>query len=102
MEYRFRLTGRAIADIQIIYDRIAANSPRLADKWHRKIFNRFDTLRRFPLSCPRAPEAEKFGEEIRELIMGKRQSTYRILFVVREDVAIIIAVWHASRGPAEL
>ena len=42
------------------------------------------------------------SEDVRELIYGKRQSAYWILFVVREDVVIILAVWRASRGPAEL
>lgn len=102
MKYRYRLTGSAIADIQTYYDQIAAYSPRLADKWHRKLFDRFDVLRSFPLSCPRASEAEKFGEDVRHLLYGKRHSTYRILFVVREDVVFILAVWRASRGPAEL
>jgi plasmid stabilization system protein ParE len=102
MEYRYRLTERAIDDIRHYYDQIAGHSPNLAEKWSRKLFDRFVILRVFPFSCPRAPESEKFGEDVRHLIYGKRQSAYRILFVVREDVVTILAVWRASRGPAEL
>jgi plasmid stabilization system protein ParE len=102
MEYRYRLTGSAITDVQMLYDKIASYSPNLAEKWNRKLFDHFDTLRTFPFSCPRAPESDKFGEDVRELVYGKRQSAYRVLFVVREDVVIILAVWRASRGPAEL
>jgi plasmid stabilization system protein ParE len=102
MEYRYRLTEPAIDDIRRYYDQIAGHSPNLAEKWYEKLFARFETLRSFPLSCPIAPESARFGEDVRHLILGKRQSTYRILFVVRGDVVLILAVRRATRGPAEL
>ncbi len=102
MEYQPRFTDRAINDIRVYYDQIAEYSPVRAEKWRRGLFRKIDTLRRFPLSCPRAPEGEKYGDTVRHLIHGKRTSTYRVLFVVRDDVVVILAVWRASRGPAEL
>ena len=46
MEYRYRLTEGAIADVRRFYHQIAGYSPNLAEKWLRKgLFARFDTLR---------------------------------------------------------
>ena len=79
MEYRSELTGRAIADARLIYDRMAEHSPERAEKWFDGLIARIETLRTFPYRCPRVDESEKFGEDVRHLIYGKRQSTYRIL-----------------------
>lgn len=98
MEYRCELDDRAIADA----DRIAEHSTSQAQKWDRGLFAKLDTRKAFPLRCPRAPESEKFGEEVRSLLCGKRQSTYRILFVIRGGVIIIRTIWRGTRGPAEL
>ena len=102
MEYRYRLTGRAIDDARSIYEHIAEYSPERAEKWHRGLFDLLDTLRTFPLRCPRAPEGEKSGENVRHTVYGKRRSCYRILFVVRGQVVTILAICHASRGSAGL
>ncbi len=102
MDYQYRLTERAILDARLIFGRIANYSPARGEKWYRGLIDRFDSLRIFPFRCPRAPESEQFGEDVRHLLYGKRQSAYRILFVVRDDVVVILAIWHASRGPAEL
>lgn len=102
MEYRFEIDDRAIADANFYFDRIAEHSPGRAERWYRGLFARIDTLKKFPLRCPRAPESEKFGEEVRELLYGKRSATYRVLFVIRGDVIKILAIWRGTRGPTEL
>ena len=102
MDYEPRFTERAINDIRVYHDRIAEYSPERAEKWRRKLLAKVDTLRRLPSRCPLAPEGERFGEHVRELLHGKRTSCYRILYVVRDDVVLILAVWRASRGPADL
>jgi len=102
MEYRYEIDDRAIADADHFFARIAEHSPTRAERWYRGLIAQFESLKSFPLRCPRAPESERFGEDVRHLLYGKRQSTYRILFVVRGDAVTILAIWHASRGPAEL
>ena len=102
MDYQLRFAERAINDARVYYDQIAEYSPDRAEKWRRGLLVKMDTLRRLPFRCPRAPEGERYGEDVRELLHGKRSSTYRILFVVREDVVVILAIWRATRGPAKL
>jgi hypothetical protein len=58
--------------------------------------------RRAPVSaarCPLAPENDYFLEEIRNLFFGKRQTTYRVIFTIREDA---VHVLHFRRGPRGL
>ncbi len=102
MDYQPRFSERAINDARIIYDQIADHSPERAEKWRRGIFARIDTLRRLPYRCPRAVEGGRSGKDVRELLYGKRMSTYRVLFVVQDDVVTILAIRRATRGPADL
>jgi len=102
MDYEPRLTERAINDIRVHYDQIAEYSPERAEQWRRKLLAKVNTLRRLPFRCPLAPEGERLGEQVRELLHGKRTSCYRILYVIRADVVLVLAVWRATRGPADL
>jgi plasmid stabilization system protein ParE len=53
-----------------------------------------------------APENEWYeGGELRELLYGKRQGVYRILFEVRGDTVYILRVRHGAQellGPGDL
>ena len=51
----------------------------------------------FPTRCGIAPESEKSGEEIRQLLYGKRPHVYRILFIVRQDVVYVLHI-HTGHG----
>ena len=52
----------------------------------RKVIrNRLITM---PLSCPRAPESEKLGVTVRQLIVGR----YRILFIVEKRTVEVLHV----------
>ena len=47
--------------------------------------------------CPLAPENDEFEEEIRELLYGKRQHRYRILFTIREQAVVVLHIRHGAR-----
>jgi hypothetical protein len=47
-------------------------------------------------------ETERFGTTIRQILYGRRNGVYRILFSVEGDVVQILHVRHAARGPIEL
>ena len=102
MEYRFEISERALADADRIFDRIAARSMTQATNWYQVLFREFETLTTFPSRCPVAPESVAYGHEVREGLYGKRPSVYRISFLIRDDLVFILAVWHASHGPARL
>jgi plasmid stabilization system protein ParE len=58
---------------------------------------KLDTLETYPERCTLAAEAEEIGLEIRELLFGRRQGTYRILFRIRGPVVQILRIWHGAR-----
>lgn len=47
-----------------------------------------------------AAESDEVCQEIRELLLGRRRSRYRILFNIRGKSVVILRVWHASRDDA--
>ena len=60
-----------------------------------------ETLPRRPSRCPRATESDKFPEELRELLYGKRNSKYRIVFAIRNEDVVVLYVHHAARKELE-
>ena len=91
MTYRLRVTARAVADADEAYAWIAEHlSPAQAERWYQGLFKQMEMLTRQPSRCPRATESDKFSEELRELLYGKRNSKYRIVFAIRnEDVVVL-------------
>jgi hypothetical protein len=55
------------------------------------------TLETIPNRRGLARESDSFDEEIRQLLCGKRQHKYRILFAVRGNEVRVLHVRHAAR-----
>ena len=75
------------------------SSPAIAADWLRRILAAVRSLDMMPERCGRAAEAETTGEDARELLFGRRRSTFRIVFVIRNGVVYIRHIRRASRGP---
>src|SRR5688500_17687913 len=101
MTFRVIIRASAGRDLRGAALWIARRSPGAAARWSRGIRRKIDTLSTLPSRCPVADETEAIGEEIRELLYGKRQGTYRVLFQIRGDEVHVIAVRHGARGPWE-
>jgi plasmid stabilization system protein ParE len=102
VRYRLRVTARAIADADEAADWIAEHiSPAQADRWYRGLFEQMETLTEHPLRCPPAVESDRFGEELRELLYGKRTNKHRIIFAVRKNDVVVLHVHHAARKARE-
>jgi len=100
--YRLRVTARAVADADEAYAWIAEHlSPAQAERWYQGLFKQMKTLTRQPSRCPRATESDKFPEELRELLYGKRNSKYRIVFAIRNEDVVVLYVHHAARKELE-
>ena len=68
------------------------------------LYKAIDTPQTRPLRCPFAAESDKFPEEIRELVYGrrgKRIHKHRIIFTVREDAVYVLYVRHPARDELE-
>jgi plasmid stabilization system protein ParE len=69
------------------------------------MFRAIDSLADDPIRYPLAPEADEYGGELRQLLVGKRRSVYRVLFVIHAGSVYIFRVRHHAQDllrPGEL
>jgi len=89
MIFRVEVTAAAKAQVQDAYYWYKQNNPSFADVWLDGLLKALDTLKQFPNRCPLAPEQDVFQEEVRQLVYGKRNNAYRILFTVEDQTVYI-------------
>ena len=84
MTYRIELAATAKADIRGQAQWLRENvSPASAGKWLDGLYKAIDTLQARPLRCPVAAESDRFPDDIRELLYGRRgkwKHKHRIIF----------------------
>ena len=98
MAYRVHLTDKALADADATVLWLQQQgASAAAQRWFSSLWTAIDTLESHPGRCPRTPEAEDIGREIRELVFGKRRGTYRILIEVRDRTVYVLRIWHSAR-----
>lgn len=96
--FKVELTEKAAADVELVmkwfHDHQATSAGR---KWHETLSTALEKLERHPQRCAIAAESQILGEEIRELLIGRRRYRYRVLFQVRHNSVLILRIWHSSR-----
>ena len=93
MKYVVITEPQAEADMAEAYRWIAINSPFHAAKWVQGMEAAILSLDWSPQRCSRAPEADTFGKDIRQLLQGN----YRILFTICETTVHVLHVRHGAR-----
>ena len=73
MSYRIQPSAQAEADIAHIFDWLSKRSPDGASRWYEAFWDATEQLKKHPLSCALAPEAEEFNEELRHMLFGTRR-----------------------------
>ena len=91
MAHRIVWSSRAAQDPDSIVDYIAADSPAYAGVVLKSIVNQTRILARFPQAGRKVPEFD--DENIRELVVY----SYRIIYRLQPDEALIVAVIHGKR-----
>ena len=91
MAHRIAWSRRAVQDLDAITDYIAADSPAYAAVVLKNIVNQTRILARFPRAGRKVPEFD--DENVRELIVY----SYRIIYRLQNDEALIVAVIHGKR-----
>ncbi len=91
MAHRIVWSRRAVHDLDSITDYIAADSPAYAGVVLKSIVNQTRILERFPQAGRKVPEFD--DENMRELIVY----SYRVIYRLQEDEALIVAVIHGKR-----
>jgi addiction module RelE/StbE family toxin len=84
-----RWSRRALADLQHIADRIAADKPAAAAEFVAKVKASALRLPRFPLLGRAGPYADT-----RELVVHRN---YLLTYRVRRDEVQVLQVWHVAR-----
>ena len=97
--YRVIITPSAERDIEQAYLWIAERDEDAAARWFNRLLDVVNTLETFPERCPVAPESVMLGVEIRQILHGKRQHKYRVLFNVRGKTVNVLHVRHGARLP---
>ena len=75
--------------------------PTAAAKWYNGLIKKVGTLKSHPLRGPIAAENEKFPEEIRELLYGRRGNVFRIIYAIRGDEVHVLYLHHAAMDELE-
>lgn len=103
MAYRVDISLPALADAEEAYLWVKYQAPESAGNWYEGLMQAVFSLENFPTRCPIASESADLGSEVRQLIYGKRSTTYRILFSIEENlttveqVVRIWRIWPSSR-----
>jgi plasmid stabilization system protein ParE len=97
MTYHVIIQPQAEAEIEAAYLWRRERAPQAAARWFAEIVEAINTLEQFPGRCPLAPEHAHFAEEIRQLLFGRRNDVYRILFTIQGDTVHVLHVRHGAQ-----
>ena len=97
MAYRVRLADPAKLDADHIYEWVVERSPLHGPEWFNGLLQALGSLSENPQRCPLAPESRELGEDIRQLIYGKRRGRYRILYRIRGDEVEVLHIRHGAQ-----
>ena len=96
MKFRVRIETRAARDIDEASGWLAAHSAEAAERWFNALEAEISSLKNFPTRCPRAREDGLFPYELRQLVYGRRQGRYRIIFTIRGQTVHVLHVRHGA------
>jgi addiction module RelE/StbE family toxin len=84
-------TDAALNQLEAIRDYLAQTSPDYARRVIERLVNRCEQIAAFPHSGRMVPEYEI--DEVRQVI----ESSYRLIYLIKEEQVEILAVIHTSR-----
>ncbi|OAG26709.1 type II toxin-antitoxin system RelE/ParE family toxin [Thermodesulfatator autotrophicus] len=91
MAYIIKWSPEAVEDLEAIYNFIARDSVYYAKSVIRKILDSVQNLQFFPKIGRIVPEVNKY--EIRERLVYN----YRVIYQIKEQTIIVLAIVHSSR-----
>jgi plasmid stabilization system protein ParE len=99
MTYSVPITARALLEIDASLAWLVERSQAGARRWYERLVEAIHSLENNPERCGLAPENEWYeGGGLRQLLHGKRQNVYRILFEIRGDTVYILRVRHSAQA----
>lgn len=105
MTYEVVVTAAARQNLRDAFVWAAERAPQSAALWLQRFEVELQTLAAFPHRCEIAPENALVEHEVRQLIFGRRQAAYRVLFTIVGDQVQVLHIRRAARdwaGPEDL
>jgi plasmid stabilization system protein ParE len=102
MTFQVEITPIAEAQIEQAYRWFRDRNPEFADLWFRGLMNTIATLQEKPQRCGLTVEHNIFLEEVRQLLYGKNNNVYRVLFAIRGNTVYALYVRHGAQSPLTL
>src|SRR5580693_5324463 len=104
MAFKVVMQRRAEQDLAEAFNYIYGRAPEPALRWYGRLRASVEQLDTMPARYERAPESEKLGYDIRQMVFGKRSGRYRIIFRIVDDLqgVHVLAIRHGARAPIEL
>ena len=84
-------------DIEEAFCWLGERDELAAIRWYNRLLELIYSLKTLPERCPLAPENKYFAGEIRQILHGRRQHKYRILFDIKGDEVRVLHVRHGAR-----
>ena len=83
MAFRVEIAPQAFEDLDSIAGVLRARgSLAVAEKWFNGIVHAIAALNEMPARCPVTPESGQLGQEVRLLLFGKGNRSYKIYYSV--------------------
>jgi plasmid stabilization system protein ParE len=98
-KYSVIIQPEAQQGIEAAYFWYSNCSPQTARRWLEGLYKKIMSLQQMPFRCSLAFENNFFETEIRQIIYGKGNTAYRILFTVVEDRVNVLFVRHIAQKP---
>lgn len=97
MKYLVIVQRLARRDLVEAYRWAARRAPYTARRWLERFEAKIGTLSSRPQRCGPAPESQFAGEDLRQLLFGRKPNVFRAIFVIDESAVRVVRVVRAQR-----
>lgn len=87
----------AMSDLELAYMFVFKTGGSQATAWYQRFVEHLQSLRVHPERCPISRESSRVFFEIRELLFGRRQNVFRVLFTIDGETVRILRIVRAQR-----
>ena len=98
--YSVVVSATAKANMRDGYRWAARHAPDTAARWLERFYQGLQTLSKNPERCGVAPESTLVGQEIRQLLFGRRRRVWRALFAIDGSEVRVLHVRRGTRDTA--
>lgn len=102
MSYRVIVLPNARRNLEHYYQHAAKHAPLTAAKWLDRFQAEIETLAHLPERWPLAAESSDLQLPIRQMLFGRRQSGFRVLFTIEADEVRVLHIRRSTMDRASL